>query len=110
MSKCCSAEIERSLEGRKAERQTEFFTLVAAVRAIKRLRSAKYVKPYRPPLGVKSYPVRFLGHGPSISRHEIPFTVLYQFVFLVPLALLICGTCWIFAATGVFSATILSVY
>lgn len=43
-----------------------------------------------------------LAIGLSISRHEIPFTVLYLFVFLVPLALLTCGAAWIFAATGVF--------
>ena len=43
-----------------------------------------------------------LAIGLSISRHEMPFTVLYLFVFLVPLALLTCGASWIFAATGVF--------
>jgi lipopolysaccharide transport system permease protein len=40
--------------------------------------------------------------GLIISRHEVPFTVLYLFIFLVPLALLTCGASWIFAATGVF--------
>ncbi len=43
-----------------------------------------------------------LAIGFSISRHEVPFTVLYLFVFLVPLALLTCGASWIFSATGVF--------
>jgi lipopolysaccharide transport system permease protein len=43
-----------------------------------------------------------LAIGLCISRHEIPFTVLYLFVFLVPLSLLTCGASWIFAATGVF--------
>src|ERR1700722_15185816 len=43
-----------------------------------------------------------LAIGLSISRHEVPFTVLYLFIFLVPLSLLTCGASWIFAATGVF--------
>jgi lipopolysaccharide transport system permease protein len=43
-----------------------------------------------------------LAIGLGISRHEIPFTVLYLFVFLVPLSLLTCGASWIFAAIGVF--------
>jgi len=43
-----------------------------------------------------------LAIGLIISRHEIPFTLLYLPVFLIPLAFLTCGASWIFAAVGVF--------
>jgi len=43
-----------------------------------------------------------LAIGLGISQHVIPFTILYVFVFLVPLALLACGASWLFAAIGVF--------
>jgi lipopolysaccharide transport system permease protein len=43
-----------------------------------------------------------LAIGLGISQHVIPFTILYVFVFLVPLALLTCGASWLFSATGVF--------
>jgi lipopolysaccharide transport system permease protein len=40
--------------------------------------------------------------GLAIAHHEIPFTVLYLFLFLLPLTLLTCGVSWILAALGVF--------
>ena len=43
-----------------------------------------------------------LAIGLTISRHEIPFTLSYLLVFLIPLAFLTCGASWIFAAVGVF--------
>jgi len=43
-----------------------------------------------------------LAIGLAIAHQEIPFTLLYLFVFLVPLVLLTCGTSWILASAGVF--------
>jgi lipopolysaccharide transport system permease protein len=40
--------------------------------------------------------------GLAIAHHEVPFTVLYLFLFLIPLTLLTCGMSWILAAIGVF--------
>jgi lipopolysaccharide transport system permease protein len=40
--------------------------------------------------------------GLAIAHHQVPFTVLYLFPFLVPLTLLTCGASWILAALGVF--------
>ena len=43
-----------------------------------------------------------LAIGLAIAHHEVPFSVLYLFVFLIPLTLLTCGVSWILAAIGVF--------
>lgn len=40
--------------------------------------------------------------GLAIAHHQVPFTVLYLILFLIPLTLLTCGVSWIFAAIGVF--------
>jgi lipopolysaccharide transport system permease protein len=40
--------------------------------------------------------------GLAIAHQQVPFTVLYVFLFLVPLTLLTCGVSWILAAVGVF--------
>jgi len=43
-----------------------------------------------------------LAIGLAIAHHEIPFTILYLFIFLIPLTLLTCGVSWILAVIGVF--------
>jgi lipopolysaccharide transport system permease protein len=43
-----------------------------------------------------------LAIGLAIAHQQVPFTLLYLFLFLVPLSFLTCGTSWILASTGVF--------
>jgi lipopolysaccharide transport system permease protein len=43
-----------------------------------------------------------LAIGLAIAHQQIPFTLLYIFLFLVPLVFLTCGASWILASAGVF--------
>jgi lipopolysaccharide transport system permease protein len=43
-----------------------------------------------------------LALGLGLVHQQIPFTVLFLFLYLIPLALLACGSSWILAAVGVF--------
>ena len=43
-----------------------------------------------------------LAIGLALAHQQIPFTLLYLFLFLIPLVLLTCGASWILASAGVF--------
>jgi lipopolysaccharide transport system permease protein len=43
-----------------------------------------------------------LAIGLAIAHQQIPFTLLYIFLFLIPLVFLTCGASWILASAGVF--------
>lgn len=43
-----------------------------------------------------------LAIGLAFAHQQIPFTLLYLFLFLIPLVLLTCGASWILASAGVF--------
>ena len=43
-----------------------------------------------------------LAIGLAIARQQIPYTLFYIFLFLVPLVFLTCGASWILASAGVF--------
>jgi lipopolysaccharide transport system permease protein len=43
-----------------------------------------------------------LAIGLAVAHQQIPFTLLYLFLFMVPLVFLTCGASWILASAGVF--------